>query len=88
LYDDSIKIFDSGNVDAVVICVPHYLHPEMGISAIKRNIHVLVEKPTGVYLKQLRELNDFTSTRPGVVFGVTLNQRMNQLYRKIKQMID
>ena len=34
-------------------CVPHYLHPEMGIDALRHGIHALVEKPAGVYTKQV-----------------------------------
>ena len=56
-YDDYIAMLESGNVDAVVTCVPHFLHPEMGIETLRRNIHALVEKPAGVYTKQVRELN-------------------------------
>ena len=46
-------MLESGDVDAVVTCVPHYLHPEMGIAALERGIHALVEKPAGVYTKQV-----------------------------------
>ena len=47
-------------MDAVVTCVPHYLHPEIGIAALARDIHALVEKPAGVYTKQVASS---TSTR-------------------------
>jgi len=60
-YDDYITMLESGDVDAVVTCVPHFLHPEMGIETLKRNIHALVEKPAGVYTKQVRELNEFAA---------------------------
>ena len=59
----------SGDVDAVVTTVPHYLHPEMGIDALDRGIHALVEKPVGVYTKQARELIDFAATKPELTFG-------------------
>lgn len=62
-YDNYIDMLESGNVDAVVTTVPHYLHPEMGIESLKRNIHALVEKPAGVYTKQVKELNDFTDIK-------------------------
>ena len=55
-YTDYLAMLDSGDVDAVVTCVPHYLHPEMGIAALRHGIHALVEKPAGVYTKQVREL--------------------------------
>ena len=44
VYDDYKKLLDSGKIDAVIIAVPHYLHPEIAIEALKRNIHTMVEK--------------------------------------------
>ncbi|WP_077325441.1 Gfo/Idh/MocA family protein [Virgibacillus siamensis] len=87
-YDNYIDMLESGNIDAVVTCVPHYLHPEMGMESLKRNIHALVEKPAGVYTKQVKELNDFAATKPDVTFGIMFNQRTNELYQKVKEVID
>lgn len=87
-FDDYIAMLESGSVDAVVTCVPHYLHPEIGIQTLKRDIHALVEKPAGVYTKQVKELNDFAATKPGLTFGIMFNQRNNPLYKKLKEIVD
>lgn len=87
-YDNYIEMMESGNVDAIVTCVPHYLHPEMGINALKRNIHALVEKPAGVYTKQVKELNEFADSKPELTFGIMFNQRTNPLYQKVKEIVD
>lgn len=87
VYDNYIDMLDSGHVDAVVTTVPHYLHPEMGIEALKRNIHVLLEKPAGVYTKQVQEVIDMAKSKPELTFAVYFNQRMNPLYRKLKEII-
>ncbi|MCU6791596.1 Gfo/Idh/MocA family oxidoreductase [Paenibacillus sp. WQ 127069] len=87
-YDNYIDMLESGDVDAIVTCVPHYLHPEMGIEALKRDIHALVEKPAGVYTKQVQELNDFAATKPELTFAIFFNQRTNPLYQKLKELID
>ncbi|MBT2700224.1 Gfo/Idh/MocA family oxidoreductase [Bacillus sp. ISL-40] len=87
-YDNYIDMMESGDVNAVVTTVPHYLHPEMGIEALKRNLHALVEKPAGVYTKQVKELNDFAATKPEVKFAIFFNQRTNPLYKKVKEIID
>jgi predicted dehydrogenase len=63
-YDDYVTMLNSGSVDAVVICVPSYLHPQMGIDALQHGIHVLLEKPAGVYTKQVEELNAAAATKP------------------------
>ena len=88
VYTDHIEMLDSGNVDAIVTCVPHYLHPQMGIDALNRDIHVLLEKPAGVYTKQVQEVIDIAKAKQELVFGVFFNQRMNPLYRKLKEIID
>jgi UDP-N-acetyl-2-amino-2-deoxyglucuronate dehydrogenase len=88
IFDNYIEMLESNVVDAVVICVPHYLHPEMGMEALKRNIHVLIEKPAGVYSKQVRELNELAATKPELTFGIMFNQRTNPLYQKVKEVID
>lgn len=87
-YDDHIAMMESGDVDAIITCVPHYLHPEMGIQALERDIHALLEKPAGVYTKQVKELNDFSATKPELTFGIMFNQRANELYQKVKEIID
>lgn len=87
-YENYIDMLESGNVDAVVTTVPHYLHPEMGIEALKRDIHALVEKPAGVYTKQVKELNDFAASKPELTFAIFFNQRTNKLYQKVKEIVD
>ncbi|TRZ40381.1 gfo/Idh/MocA family oxidoreductase [Niallia circulans] len=87
-YDNYIEMLESGAVDAIVTCVPHYLHPEMAIEALKREMHALVEKPAGVYTKQVKEMNDFAATKPELTFGIMFNQRTNPLYQKLKSLID
>ncbi len=87
-YDDHLTMLDSGDVDAVVTCVPHYLHPQLAIDALQRGVHALVEKPAGVYTRQVGELNAFAATRPELTFAIMFNQRLNPLYRRIKEIVD
>src|SRR6478736_5877553 len=87
-FTDYIQLLDSGAIDAVVTCVPHYLHPEMGIDSLKRDVHALVEKPAGVYTKQVAELIAAAEATPELTFGIMFNQRMNPLYIRIKEIVD
>jgi predicted dehydrogenase len=87
-YGDLSTMLDSGDVDAVVICVPPYLHPKVAIAALERDIHALVEKPAGIYTKQVRELNDYAANKPELSFAMMFNQRNNPLYQRIKQIVD
>ena len=86
-YSEYGDLLDSGDIDAVIICVPHYLHPELGIAALKHDIHVLIEKPAGVYTKQVNELNAVAAGKPELTFAIMFNQRNNPLYREIKEIV-
>lgn len=88
VYEDYVDLLESGDVDAVITTVPHYLHPEMGIAALSRGIHALIDKPAGVYTKQARELIDFAATKPELTFGMMFNQRMNPLYQRLKEIVE
>ena len=47
----------------------------------------MVEKPVGVYTKQVLEMNEASRKHPEVVFGLMFNQRTNHLYRKMKEIV-
>ena len=85
-FTDYKEMLDSGLCDAVLIEVPHYSHPEMVEECLKRNIHVICEKPAGVYTKQVREMNA-ASEKSGALFGMMFNQRTNCLYRKMREIV-
>jgi predicted dehydrogenase len=87
-FDDHLALLDSGEVDGVVTTVPHYLHPEVAMAALARDVHVLVEKPAGVYTKQVAELNAFAASKPDLTFAIMFNQRTNPLYRRVKEILD
>ena len=81
------ELIESGEVDAVIICTPHYSHPELVMKALGKGLHVVSEKPAGVYTKQVREMNEFAS-KQDKTFAMMFNQRTNCVYRKIKEIVD
>ncbi|MET4638946.1 Gfo/Idh/MocA family oxidoreductase [Mycetocola sp. 2940] len=87
-FEDYLDLLDSGTVNAIVTCVPHFLHPQMGMDALQRNIHALLEKPAGVYTRQVAELNAFAASKPDLSFGIMFNQRNNPLYIRLKEIVD
>lgn len=86
-YCNAIDMLDSGVLDACLVAVPHYDHPKYAIECMKREIHVLVEKPAGVYTKQVREMNEESEKHPNVVFAMMFNQRTNCVYRKLRELV-
>lgn len=87
-YKDWKEMVNSGDVDAVITTVPHFLHSEIAIYCLEHGVNVLVEKPAGVYAKAVRKMNACAAAHPDVAFGIMFNQRTNKLYQRIKEIID
>ncbi len=85
-FETAEAMLDSGLLDACLVAVPHYDHPHFAMDCFKRHIHVMVEKPAGVYTKQVREMNDMAK-KSDVVFGMMFNQRTNPLYIKMREIM-
>jgi predicted dehydrogenase len=88
-----IKYFNSGEelirggaADAVIIATPHYSHPELSIKALEAGLHVVCEKPAGVYTKQVKQMNDVARKSKGL-FTIMFNQRTKCIYRKMKEIV-
>ena len=77
---------DSGEIEAVLVAIPHYDHPKYAIMAMKKGLHVMVEKPAGVYTKQVLEMNE-VAKECDVKFGLMMNQRTNCIYRKMREIV-
>ena len=86
-FSDAMAMLDSGAIEACIVSVPHYDHPRLAIACMERGIHVMVEKPAGVYTKQVREMNEAAKGHPDVVFGMMFNQRTNCVYRAMRELV-
>lgn len=80
------ELMKSGTCTAVLIAVPHYDHPEMAQFAFECGLDVLIEKPAGVYTKQVLEMNA-AAEKSDKLFGIMYNQRTNPMYQKVRQMV-
>ncbi|PSW12336.1 gfo/Idh/MocA family oxidoreductase [Photobacterium rosenbergii] len=87
-FTNHIEMLDSGLIDAVLVVTPHYFHPVMAMDAMDRDIHVLCDKPAGVYTKKVKEMNEMAASKPHLKFAMMFNQRMNPLYLKLKELMD
>ena len=86
-YTDIDEMLESGKIDGLVIAVPHYLHPVFAQKAFKKGIHVLSEKPAGVYTSAVRDMNE-AAEKSGLVFGIMFNQRKRAVTQTLKREID
>ena len=85
-FRDYKEMLDSGLCDAVLVETPHYLHPEMVEECLKRNLHVICEKPAGVYTAQVRQMNE-AAEKSEAKFAIMFNQRTNCVYRKMREIV-
>jgi len=85
-FSDYKEMLDSGLCDAILVETPHYQHPEIVIECLKRGLHVICEKPAGVYTKQVKEMNEVAKNSKAL-FALMFNQRTNCVYRKMKEII-
>jgi len=79
-------MYDCGCIDAVLIASPHRAHVAQAKEAFAHGMHVLLEKPTGVFTREVRELNA-AAAASGKAFGAMFNQRTNPVYRKMKEIV-
>ncbi len=86
VYKTGEELIEKADVDAVFIVVPHYDHPTLAIKAFNKGLHVLCEKPAGVYTKQVREMNE-VAQKSNKLFTMMYNQRTNPLYIKMHELI-
>lgn len=90
-FTDYQQMLDGAELDGVIIATPHYDHPDMSLLAFERGIHVLVEKPIAVHVKEARRMIDgYRAAReahPALVFSAMFMQRAWGHWRKIKSMI-
>ena len=86
IFTDAEKMMDSGLIDSVLVSVPHYDHPKFAMMAMEKGLHVLIEKPAGVYTKQVLEMNE-CAKKHDVKFGIMMNQRTNCIYRKMREIV-
>lgn len=85
-FESADDFFDHADIDGVTIATPHYDHPDLAIRAFEKGLHVLCEKPAGVYTKNVRLMNE-AAAKSGKVFSMMFNQRTNPLYKKMRELI-
>ena len=88
IFVEGSELIKSGACEAVLIATPHYQHPTLAVEAFENGLHVLCEKPAGVYTLQVRDMMAAADKRSDLIFAMMFNQRTNCVYRKMKEMID
>lgn len=86
-YTDLNEMLRSEEPDILAVSTPHYTHFPIALEAIERGVHVLVDKPMTVNLREADELI-WRAERRGVKLGVILEFRFSDVYRFVKELAD
>jgi predicted dehydrogenase len=85
-------LLQDSEINAVIIATPHYDHTPIAIAALKRGIHVLVEKPVAVHANDAQKMIDAYENAKikftNLVFSAMFQQRTMGYSQKIKDLID
>ncbi len=97
IYESAEKLFAAYDaneffIDAVLIVTPHYSHEEIAINAFQRGLHVLCDKPAGVYSRQARNMlaayEQAKLKSPTLAYGFIFHQRTFPVYQKMKEIVE
>ncbi|HZC27081.1 MAG TPA: Gfo/Idh/MocA family oxidoreductase [Actinopolymorphaceae bacterium] len=86
-FADAEEMFASVELDAVSVVTPHTLHYPIVMSAIKRGLHVLCEKPLTCESAHARDI-ETAAEAAGVTVMVPYQRRFDPAYGYMKAAID
>ena len=74
-------------VDAVIMCLPHYLHANACIKAAEMGKHILVEKPLTITVKEVKKVTD-SASKNNITLMVGQSQRYTDAVIESKRIFD
>lgn len=83
-YSDYNQMIDSGEVDVIHVCLPHYLHSEVICKALSKDVHVLCEKPLAINFEQLNDIEKAVKNSSATL-GVCFQNRYNASVLYLKE---
>jgi predicted dehydrogenase len=86
-FTDGVQLIQSGEVDAVLIATPHFLHAPLGIAALDAGVHLLLEKPIASHKADAERLVAAHERNPKMVFAAMLQFRAEPRYLKIQKLL-
>lgn len=81
------EVLEDKGVDGVIICTANKFHCEMSIKALEHGKHVLCEKPMAFTSDEAKKMIE-TAEKNGKFLMVAHNQRIENLARKAKEILD
>lgn len=86
-YTDYMEMLDKEKLDAVHLCLPHYLHSKVAIDCMKKGVNVLTEKPMDVDYESAERAVKFAEEN-NIKFGVIFQCRYNNSAKLVKKAVE
>jgi len=87
-YYTSLKeVNENSKIEAVIICLPHFLHKSITVECLNSNKHVLVEKPMALNSKEAKEMVKIAKKTQKILM-VGQSRRFFDAIRILKEKID
>lgn len=86
-YTSYERMLESERLDAVHLCLPHYLHSAVAIYCMEHGVSVITEKPMDISL-EAAERAVATAKRTGKTFGVIMQCRYNDSSVLVKKAVE
>ena len=86
-HTDFERMLDMERPDLVHICTPHHLHAQMAMAALRRDVHVLLEKPVATTVAD-GEAVARAALDGAAMVGVCYQNRYNNTSQALRDLID
>lgn len=80
------EMLEESGIESLHICTPHYLHVPMAVAALKKGIHVFMEKPPAITREQFAELKA-ASEESKARLGICFQNRYNATTKKVDELL-
>jgi predicted dehydrogenase len=86
-YTDYRQLIESGEVDAVAVCVPPQFHTEMALRSLDAGKHVFIEKPLALSLEECALLDERAAAHAALKVMVGFNLRWHRLVLAVREVV-
>lgn len=86
-YTDVRKMLVDENLDVLSVCLPNRFHLDPTLTALKKGIHVLCEKPIGMNAREAKRMLDASKRSKGIL-SIGHNLRFMAKNRALKKLIE
>lgn len=87
-YESVDQLLDRERIDFVDICTPPHTHGRLIKACAQKGLHILCEKPFVADVQEAREVAEFLSSRPELVFMPCHQYRYSPIWRPFKDLVE